>query len=470
MSEFPPREPRRTPEPGWSLPVAYWQDEIAQAREQVAHFRSRSLSDDMRAADSEPVIEALSTTLEHLSVAEEELRTQNEELEQARTTLSSEHERYRDLFEHAPVPYLVTDVHGTIEDANEAASRMLRVRGDRLKGKPIAVFTQDASRRRIRNTLRGFTESSVNVTVMLNITNRRGAVRRVEATISAGRDVRGRIIELRWLLVDQTRHARRERTQRAQAEQLELLVAERTAELQNAQHLKDQLVATVSHEFRTALAAIGGYAEMLELGIRGPLTEPQRADVARIHRANDHLAHIVDDLLSYTRLAARQLQLDVGDVSLADALRTLGDLVGPQAREKRMVLEIAPLPDDMFVRADGERLRQIVLNLLGNAVKFTPVGGHIRLDWRADPREVFVAVCDSGPGIPAEQREAIFEPFVRLQQHRSASGTGLGLAISRNLARAMDGDLTVEPLETGGSRFVLRLARSTAFAKALGAD
>jgi signal transduction histidine kinase len=205
---------------------------------------------------------------------------------------------------------------------------------------------------------------------------------------------------------------------------------------------------------------------MLDLGVRGPLTPPQAADVRRIHLAYEHLTRVVDDLLSYSRLVGGKLQLDVVDVPVARTLAAAGELLGPQAVAARVALEIDPGDSAIVARADADRLRQIVLNLTGNALKFTPAGGRVRVCCHADEAIVYIEVVDNGGGIPIADREAVFQPFVRSRTPTGASGTGLGLAISRDLARAMGGDVSLERADGTGSRFVLRLQRSIPLAPA----
>ncbi len=380
--------------------------------------------------------------------------------------LNSERERYHHLFDHAPVPYFVTDEYGVIREANQTLGVLLGARRQRLIGKPFVTFMQDASRRRFRSTVTALNTDSETTTVALNIARNGAKIIRVEATAAVVRDVSGDIVEIRWLLVDRTRRTRAERRRRRQNAELGRLVAERTVELERAQRLKDQLLATVSHEFRTGLAAIGGYADLLEVGIRGPLSEPQLSDVRSIRRAYVHLAVLINDLLDYSRIAATgtspKVRLDVTDIVLEDVVRSVSDMIAPQAQACGIALSVER-PPAIVVRADGERLGQILLNLLGNAVKFTPSGGRIQILSRATATDALVEVADTGLGVPDDKREEIFQPFVRLGDS-IVPGTGLGLAISRDLARAMGGDIVVDANDDCGSRFVLRLPRSTRFA------
>ena len=215
----------------------------------------------------------------------------------------------------------------------------------------------------------------------------------------------------------------------------------------------------MSHELRTPLNAIGGYAELMEMGIRGPVTEQQREDLARIQRSQRHLLGLVNEVLNYAKLETGTVHYDIGEVLVLDVLAGAEALVAPQARAKDLSLSIDRCPPALTVRADAEKLRQILVNLLSNAVKFTDPGGQVELGCRAEGGLVHVYVRDTGIGIEADQLERIFEPFVQVRADltRTAEGTGLGLAISRDLARGMGGDLSAESTPGAGSTFTLTL-------------
>jgi PAS domain S-box-containing protein len=449
---------------GSAAAIGAWTTEVEGTKRRVAILIADRASE--REWVSKELFDHLALTVEQLTVAEEELRAQNDELERGRALLNSEHARYRELFEHAPVPYVVTDKHGAVTDANHAALDFLHCRFDRLRGKPLVVFVHEVSRRRFRGLTSGLDRGKPSATAALNVATRDGRVSRVLAAVAAAFDVRGAVVELRWLLVDQSRQARRDRLRRHDAEELRALVAERTQELQAEQRLKDQLVATVSHEFRTALAAVGGYADLLEVGARGPLSQAQLDDVHRIKAAYRHLSGIVDDLLTYGQVIAGHVALDIQDATLYDAVGGVLELVGVQSAERGVSVTVGDFDPRIVVRADVERVRQIVLNLLGNAIKFTPRGGRVRLEASVRDQQAYLAIRDTGPGIPAEQAEAVFQPFVRLSP--ATPGTGLGLGISRDLARAMNGDLYVDAAPEaegpGGGCLVLRLPLSTGLA------
>ena len=231
-----------------------------------------------------------------------------------------------------------------------------------------------------------------------------------------------------------------------------------------ANQAKAQFLAIMSHELRTPLNAIAGYVQLLEMGIRGPVTEQQRADLERIAKSQQYLTRLVCDVLDFARMEVGQLSVAVQDVKLADALDAADAFIAPQARTSGLVYEYRRPSSTLTVRADRERLEQIVLNLLSNAVKFTPAGGRVTLDCATRAGKVVVHVRDTGRGIPREQQTHIFEPFTQVDQGytRAVGGAGLGLAISRELSRAMGGELTVESVPGRGSTFALHLERGTA--------
>jgi signal transduction histidine kinase len=241
----------------------------------------------------------------------------------------------------------------------------------------------------------------------------------------------------------------------------EALAARRDAEA--ASRAKSEFLAVMSHELRTPLNAIAGYAELMELGVRGPLTPEQRADLERIQRSQRYLMGLVNGVLNYSRLAAGAVHYEVQDVPLHEALVACEALVAPQLTAKRLAFEFEGCDPALRVRADPEKLQQIVLNLLSNAVKFTEPGGRVTLRCAAGINAAEITVADTGHGIAADQLGRIFDPFVQVDARltRTQEGIGLGLAISRDLARGMGGDLTVTSAVGEGSAFTLTLARVT---------
>ena len=267
---------------------------------------------------------------------------------------------------------------------------------------------------------------------------------------TAQRDEEGGI--LRWFGTNTDIEDRR----RAEAE-LERL----TREAMEANRAKSDFLAAMSHELRTPLNAIGGYAQLIELGVRGPVTEEQRVDLSKIQRSKNHLDALVSDVLNFAKAGAGRIEYRVQQIRLRRTLDAVLEMIAPQAEEKRLRLESPEIPAELCAIADDDRTRQILLNLFANALKFTPAGGAISLDVGATETEVAIAVRDTGIGVPAEKIERIFEPFVQAERalRSSDQGVGLGLAISRQLARAMGGDVRVASVVGEGSTFTLTLPR-----------
>ena len=231
------------------------------------------------------------------------------------------------------------------------------------------------------------------------------------------------------------------------------------ADADAANRAKADFLKAMSHELRTPLNAIGGYADLLLAGVRGPLTPEQHQDIDRIHRNQQHLLGVINDILNYARLEAGHLTYDLGPVPLAEVVESVTPMVEPLTRARHVTMERGVCEPKAVARADRTKVSQILLNLLSNAAKFTPAGGRVTIACGVAKGHVALTVADTGPGVPVEQRAAIFEPFVQLGRSLTSGheGSGLGLAISRDLARAMHGDLTVGDSPDGGATFTLAL-------------
>jgi PAS domain S-box-containing protein len=238
------------------------------------------------------------------------------------------------------------------------------------------------------------------------------------------------------------------------------------AEAEAANRTKAEFLASMSHELRTPLNAIGGYAELMELGVRGPVTDQQKEDLARIRRSQRHLLTLINDILNFARIEGGRVEYDLRVLRLSALVADVVPMIEPQIVAQRLTFDMR-MPsggDEVSVRADGEKVRQILLNLLSNAVKFTPTGGRVGVEIATDPdrpHAALVRVSDTGIGIPRDKLETVFDAFVQVHAGltRRHEGTGLGLAISRDLARGMGGDLTVESEVGAGSTFTLVLPR-----------
>jgi PAS domain S-box-containing protein len=429
--------------------------------------------------------------VEELEVAEEELRQQSEELAASAAEVEVQHARYQELFELAPDAYVVTDAGGLVQQANRAATKLLRIPRISLTYKPLVVFVDPEARRAFRNALDQLVGADGVQQFEMQVRPRYGPKAFVSVAATASRDARGNAATIRWILRDITEQRRAAERVQAVAVTVERRVAARTARLEqmiierdariamlegelaaesDARAKADEvgarradLLSTLSHEIRTPLHASQGYLELLQMPDTGPLMPAQQNYLTRMQQCQAYLVNILEGVLALSRLERGPSELEVGNVSVEAVLSTLPALVEPQILEKGLRYEHHGGDPAIMVRADAEKLQQIALNLITNAIKFTPPGGLIVVSWEAREDAVSIRVRDTGSGIRATDIERIFEPFVQGANVPAGapSGVGLGLAISRELARLMGGDLTVASTLGDGSTFTLRLPRGS---------
>ena len=256
------------------------------------------------------------------------------------------------------------------------------------------------------------------------------------------------------IAVENARAHRAEQQARAAA-----VAAQKAAE--EASAAKSQFLAIMSHELRTPLNAIAGYVDLMLAKVQGPLTEQQSEALNRVKRSQQALLVLINNVLNFVKVDAGHIELNVVDGRASDIVRAVEPLVVPQL-EARGLRYSFKCNNGARVLADPEKTQQILLNLISNAIKFTEPGGEVTLDCDGDHHHVHFEVIDTGAGIPTDKQKAIFEPFVQLDRTLSSGheGVGLGLAISRDLARQMNGKLTVKSQPGKGSRFTLTLPAS----------
>ncbi len=233
-------------------------------------------------------------------------------------------------------------------------------------------------------------------------------------------------------------------------------IGQTSARAEAASEAKSRFLATVSHEIRTPLNGVLGMADLM-LDTR---LDPEQSNYARaIKTSGEALLTLIEEILDFSRIEAGKLDINPHDVELAPLIEGVVELLAPRAQGKTLEIAAYIAPDlPTSIRADGARLRQIVMNLAGNAVKFTATGG-VGLRVFHEAGMLVIAIEDTGPGIPVGRQEAIFEEFEQADSHTANrhGGTGLGLAISRRLARLMGGDIRVESSPGRGSIFTLTL-------------
>jgi PAS domain S-box-containing protein len=398
---------------------------------------------------------ALETELAHRAEIERRLKALLAEQRRTQTALQRSERHLRDFLENAAEGIHWVGLGGAILWANQAELDMLGYTAEEYIGRNIAEFhvDRDVINDMLARLLRGETLREYGT----QMRHKDGSLRHVVVNSNAYRE-NGEFVHTRCFTRDITPLVE------AAGERERLLERERAAraEAEEANRAKSEFLAVMSHELRTPLNAIAGYADLLELGVHGPLADAQREALGRIQRSQRHLLGLINEVLNYARIESGNVRYALGAVVMDDVLRSADALVAPQMSAKALRYEYRGCERSVVARADPERLQQILLNLLTNAVKFTDRRGQIRLECEASSESVIVRVIDSGVGIPRDKLESVFDPFVQIDTRltRPQEGVGLGLAISRDLARGMGGDLRAESVAGVGSTFILTLPRA----------
>lgn len=340
--------------------------------------------------------------------------------------------------------FIVTDTVGKVQYANQATERLLRLESLALTNCSISEFLAEKSflnviiRRAILNAWQG----------EVNILKSTGETFIANVTASGVRDEQGCVIGLSFIIRDITVQKQRE------------------LELERSNRLKSDFLAHMSHELRTPLTSILGFSSVLEKQIFGLLNPKQSQYVGQIHRSGQHLLNLINDILDLSKIEAGQMELEIAPTDLPEVCHSAIELVSEQARSRDITIDQSSIID-LELPADELRLRQVLINLLTNAIKFSHDGGHIDIRASRSDNLVAIVVADSGIGIPASQQSRLFQPFQQIhsshsqaardQGKRSNIGTGLGLALSRRLVELHQGYITVESIEGEGSQFTVYL-------------
>ena len=380
-------------------------------------------------------------------------------LSRAQRALADSEARYRGLISRCPA--LVCEVlpDGAIAFANDAVKTLLGYRPEELIGK--SWWDKLVPRNHVEDvrTLAGLLQRGDVTAYELPVISARHEIKWILWTTSNRYDEDGNLELIIAFGIDITQ---RKRAEDAERELADAQLARDRAEAANK--AKMDFLAVMSHELRTPLNSIGGYAELLEMGLRGPVTEDQHGDLQKIRRSQRHLLGLINDLMNFAKLETGHVELEFSDVSVNEILAVLDALTEPQVQAKNITYQHGRCDPSLTVWADREKTHQILINLVSNAVKFTRAGGTITVDCDSTDDVVRFHVTDTGEGIAPDKLGEIFEPFVQVKTGftREHDGVGLGLAISRDLARVMRGDLTVTSDPGIGSRFTLTLPRRSA--------
>jgi PAS domain S-box-containing protein len=398
----------------------------------------------------------LQVALEELRVAEEELREQNDLLEVARYQVEVERQRYQDLFDFAPDGYIVTNTEGIIQEANHAAVTMLNVTKKFFIGKPLINFVPEEERRAFRSQLNRLRNINRIQDWEIRLQSRYGSIFYCSLSIVTILDSSNNLVGLRWLLRDIT--IRKQAEEQLRSIQLENL------QLQETARLKSQFLAVVSHELRTPMNAILGFSQLLLRQNSDYISSESKTMVERIRSSGKSLLRLIEDILDFSTAEAGRLELHLQEFDLEELVKLTVEELNCLAKQKNLLLNICIELKNPMVINDSDRVRQILVNLISNAIKFTDIGG-ICIELREVNKDrIALIITDTGIGISEPDLKHIFKEFWQINQsiNRKHNGTGLGLAIVKQLVDLMKGSVTVESKVYQGSTFRVELPRQIA--------
>lgn len=426
---------------------------LAQMEQHEAELYKAVSGDSIGQSSMLDYLAALSTALGELRVAEDVLYQQNEQLNRVRETLENEYRRYQALFEFAPDAYLITDVHGEIQEANQVASDLLSLDSKSLVGKSLKSFVPEDYQRIFRSLLLQLQTRDHIQEWELKLFAKNQAPFDAALSVSVVKDIQGRAISLRWLVHNITSRKQVEKQlQQMQLQNLELIEIDR---------LKSQFIATMSHELRTPMNAILGFSNLLLRQFHNRFEPQQLRMVERIFQNGQHLLTLIEDILDFSKLRSKRLELQLESFDLSELVTTLVEEMRSQKIQKDIEMRVHLAQNPLIVVNDRKRVRQILVNLLSNALKFTDQGCvtiEVEL-WRDD--RIAISVRDTGIGIADSDLKHIFQEFRQSNQTttRCHGGMGLGLAITKALAQLMDGEISVVSQLGQGSTFLLEIPR-----------
>ncbi|HEV7575566.1 MAG TPA: CHASE domain-containing protein [Caldimonas sp.] len=379
------------------------------------------------------------------------LRAEVSERQAAETALRASEQRFRNIIDNVPIGVVYTDLAGRVIQANPRYCELTGYDERELTALSPDALThpEDLANDEV------LTAQLIAGEIPMyrrhkRCLNRAGDIVWVRSTVSLLRDASNEPWRIVGVVEDITEHLRLEEAERARE----------AAELSN--RAKSDFLSRMSHELRTPLNAMLGFAQLLEIDRRHPLTPIQRPWVAQIQQAGWHLLEMINDVLDLSRIESGNLRLQTATLELAELVQATTALVASDAAKRgiRISEELAPGTSAVF--GDATRVKQILTNLLSNAVKYNVDNGRVHVASRLAALDVIeISVTDTGMGMTPEQMEELFRPFNRLGRERTAlQGTGIGLVISRRLAELMGGSIRVKSVPGEGSSFILKLPKA----------
>lgn len=338
------------------------------------------------------------------------------------------------------------NLDGVITSWNTAAGRIFGYTAEEMIGKPVSVLIppdRQEEEPRILDRLKRGERVDHYQTIRLRKT---GEPLQVSLTISPVKDAHGIIVGASKIARDITSETRT----------LAQLAAA-NEELKRADRMKSEFLAVMSHELRTPLNSIIGFASLLRQGRQGPVTEEQRTQLTLIHASGKHLLHLINDLLDLSRIEAGRMEMEPERFDLATVIQEVVNLLGPQAAQKKLDIR-QEVEFTEPLHSDRKRIFQVLLNLINNAIKFTPQGSVTIRAWR-DGDDVALSVADTGIGIPPDKLGALFQAFSQVEgsSRRRYEGTGLGLYLCRKIITLLGGQIGVHSEPNRGSVFTFRI-------------
>ena len=455
--------------------------QVETARWRVAGLERHAGEAQIPATELLPVaFEELNVAFEELRVAQDELLHQQSDLASARERVEAERRRYQELFEFAPDAYLVTTATGAIREANRAAATLLGTAPNALLGTPLALFVADSARRAFRRDTLQLRQMQDPQRWEAPMKTQKGDPFVAAITVAVARDWGGRAVGLRWMLSDITEQKRAEQQISALNAQLELRIHERTRQLEAANREQDTalgqaqaarasaeqavvdreaFMAMVAHELKAPLAAIIGYGQLLQRRVQAGDTLKSR-DLRGLRTIVDsarQLTTMADLLQDATSIESGRLHINRAPCDLCALVREVAETL--RATLKRYTLQIRCAEEPLIVEGDLLRLRQVVQNLLHNAIKYSPADRQITLLVERAEDHARLVVSDQGIGIPESAQERIFEHFYRADNADKdyISGMGIGLYVVKQIVMLHGGRIEVQSQVGVGSTFIVWL-------------